>query len=385
MENISILGSTGSIGRSTLEVVDKLNSRFKIVGLSAGRNVKLLHSQVEKFKPKVVSLERQEDADKFRQGCKDPSIQVFCGQSGAENVAGFEENDIVVSAITGISGLRPTLAAVKTGKKIALANKESMVVAGALIQDLARESRAKIIPVDSEHSGVFQCMVNERIEDVKKVFLTASGGPFFRDSIDEMKNRTLEEALNHPQWRMGKKVTIDSATLMNKGLELIEARWLFGLEPQQLDILVHPQSVVHALVEMKDGAVLAQLSPTDMKIPIQFALTYPERECAILPSLDLAEIQALEFYRVPARKFPLVNLARWVLEEGDSFPVALNAANEVAVEAFLQKRIKFFDISTVVIEIVESHKKENVGSIEDIFNVDRETRLQTRNLLKQRL
>ncbi len=385
MENISILGSTGSIGRSTLEVVDRLNSRFKIVGLSAGRNVKLLHSQVEKFKPKVVSLERQEDEDEFRQGCKDPSIQVFCGQSGAENVAGFEENDIVVSAITGINGLRPTLAAVKTGKKIALANKESMVVAGALIQDLARESRAKIIPVDSEHSGVFQCLSNERIEDVKKVFLTASGGPFFRDSIDEMKNRTLEEALNHPQWRMGKKVTIDSATLMNKGLELIEARWLFGLEPQQLDILVHPQSVVHALIEMKDGAVLAQLSRTDMKIPIQFALTYPQRECAILPSLDLAEIQALEFYRADTKKFPLVNLARWVLEEGDSFPVALNAANEVAVEAFLQKRIKFSDISTVVVEIVESHKKENVGSIEEIFNVDREARLRTRNLLKQRL
>ncbi len=385
MENISILGSTGSIGRSTLEVVDKLKSRFKIIGLSAGRNVRLLHSQVEKFKPKVVSLERQEDADKFRQGCKDPSIQVFCGQSGAKNVAGFEENDIVVSAITGINGLRPTLTAVKTGKKIALANKESMVVAGTLIQDLARESRAKIIPVDSEHSGVFQCLANGRIEDVKKVFLTASGGPFFRDSIDEMKNRTLEEALNHPQWRMGKKVTIDSATLMNKGLELIEARWLFGLEPQQLDILVHPQSVVHALVEMKDGAVLAQLSPTDMKIPIQFALTYPQRECAILPSLDLAEIQALEFYRADTKKFPLVNLARWVLEEGDSFPVALNAANEVAVEAFLQKRIKFSDISTVVVEIVESHKKENVGSIEEIFNVDRETRLRTRNLLKQRL
>jgi len=385
MENISILGSTGSIGRSTLEVVDKLKSRFKIIGLSAGRNVRLLHSQVEKFKPKVVSLERQEDADKFRQGCKDPSIQVFCGQSGAKNVAGFEENDIVVSAITGINGLRPTLTAVKTGKKIALANKESMVVAGTLIQDLARESRAKIIPVDSEHSGVFQCLANGRIEDVKKVFLTASGGPFFRDSIDEMKNRTLEEALNHPQWRMGKKVTIDSATLMNKGLELIEARWLFGLKPKQLDILVHPQSVVHALVEMKDGVVLAQLSPTDMKIPIQFALTYPDRESAVLPSLDLAEIQALEFYIADTKKFPLVNLACWVLEEGDSFSVALNAANEVAVEAFLQKRIKFFDISTVVVEIVESHKKENVGSIEEIFNVDRETRLRTRNLLKQRL
>jgi len=385
MENISILGSTGSIGRSTLEVVDKLKSRFKIIGLSAGRNVRLLHSQVEKFKPKVVSLERQEDADKFRQGCKDPSIQVFCGQSGAKNVAGFEENDIVVSAITGINGLRPTLTAVKTGKKIALANKESMVVAGTLIQDLARESRAKIIPVDSEHSGVFQCLANGRIEDVKKVFLTASGGPFFRDSIDEMKNRTLEEALNHPQWRMGKKVTIDSATLMNKGLELIEARWLFGLKPKQLDILVHPQSVVHALVEMKDGVVLAQLSPTDMKIPIQFALTYPDRESAVLPSLDLAEIQALEFYIADTKKFPLVNLACWVLEEGDSFSVALNAANEVAVEAFLQKRIKFFDISTVVVEIVESHKKENVGSIEEIFNVDREARLRTRNLLKQRL
>jgi len=385
MENISILGSTGSIGRSTLEVVDKLNSRFRVVGLSAGLNVKLLQSQVEKFKPKVVSLKRREDADKFRHDCKDPSIWVFWGQSGAEKVAGFEENDIVVSAITGISGLMPTLAAVKAGKKIALANKESMVVAGALIQDLARESRAKIIPIDSEHSGVFQCLANEGIEGVKKVILTASGGPFFRDSIEEIKNKTIEEALNHPQWRMGEKVTIDSATLMNKGLELIEARWLFGLEPQQLDILVHPQSVVHALVEMKDGAVLAQLSPTDMKIPIQFALTYPDRECALLPSLDLAGIQSLEFYRPDTKKFPLVNLARHVLEEGGSFSVVLNAANEVAVEAFLQKRIRFFDISTVVAAIVESHEKRNVGSIEEIFNVDREARLRTRNLVKQRL
>lgn len=384
MEKITILGSTGSIGRNTLDVIKRLGHKFQVVGLVAGRNTQLLRKQVEEFTPKIVSLERSEDAEEFKRICHDSSVQIVVGDKGAEDVACFDENDIVVSAITGIRGLRPTLAAVKAGKRIALANKESMVVAGPLIQEAAQKSGAQIIPIDSEHSGVFQCLTKERKENVKKVILTASGGPFFHTSLEEMENITLEEALEHPRWIMGEKVTIDSATLMNKGLELIEARWLFGLQSRQLEILIHPQSIVHSLVELKDGSVLAQLSPTDMKIPIQFALTYPQREEALLPSLDLRQVRVLEFYEVEARKFPLFFLARRALEEGESIPVALNAANEVAVEAFLEKRIKFPDISNIVTEIVENHQTREVGTLESIFNVDRETRSVTFNLLKQR-
>lgn len=384
MKNISVLGSTGSIGRSSLEVIDKLSHRFKVVGLTAGRNTQLLEKQVEKFRPKIVSLERKEEAEDLRRKFRGKSIKVTFAQEGAEEVASFSENDIVISAITGIDGLRPTLAAVQEGKKVALANKESMVVAGPLIQDMIRKFGAQLIPVDSEHSGVFQCLAKEEMENVKKVILTASGGPFFSKSSSEMNDITLEEALNHPRWKMGKKVTIDSATLMNKGLELIEARWLFGLEPRQLGILIHPQSIVHSLVEMSDGSVLAQLGPTDMKLPIQYALTYPEREDSLLPSLDLSEIKALEFYEVNVEKFPIIKLARLALEEGESFPIALNAANEVVVSAFLEQRIKFMDISDVVTEIVENHQKRKAQSLEDIFDVDRETRRVSLDLLKKR-
>ncbi|MCK4363601.1 MAG: 1-deoxy-D-xylulose-5-phosphate reductoisomerase [Candidatus Aminicenantes bacterium] len=384
MKNISVLGSTGSIGRSSLEVIDKLSHRFKVVGLTAGRNTQLLEKQVEKFRPKIVSLERKEEAGDLRRKFRGKSIKVTFAQEGAEEVASFSENDIVISAITGIDGLRPTLAAVREGKKVALANKESMVVAGPLIQDMIRKFGAQLIPVDSEHSGVFQCLAKEEMENVKKVILTASGGPFFSKSSSEMNDITLEEALNHPRWKMGKKVTIDSATLMNKGLELIEARWLFGLEPRQLGILIHPQSIVHSLVEMSDGSVLAQLGPTDMKLPIQYALTYPEREDSLLPSLDLSEIKALEFYKVNVEKFPIIKLARLALEEGESFPIALNAANEVVVSAFLEQRIKFMDISDAVTEIVENHQKRKAQSLEDIFDVDRETRRVSLDLLKKR-
>ncbi|MDH4258105.1 MAG: 1-deoxy-D-xylulose-5-phosphate reductoisomerase [Candidatus Aminicenantes bacterium] len=384
MVNIAILGSTGSIGRSCLEVIEKLSHRFRVLGLAAGRNTGLLEKQVERFKPEIVSVERKEEAEALKEKFKGSSLRVTYSQEGAEEVAGLNENDTVVSAITGISGLRPTLAALKAGKKIALANKESMVVAGPLIQKKVREFGSQIIPVDSEHSGVFQCLAKEKLENVRKVILTASGGPFFRSSSQEMMNITPEEALNHPRWKMGRKVTIDSATLMNKGLELIEARWLFGLEPGKLGMLIHPQSIVHSLVEMNDGSVLAQLSPTDMKIPIQYALTYPERENALLPSLDLTQVRSLEFFEPDMDKFPLLKLARLALEEGASLPVALNAANEVAVASFLKKEISFVEIAEVVSEAVESHKKREISDLDDIFSVDRETRLMTQNIIKKR-
>jgi 1-deoxy-D-xylulose-5-phosphate reductoisomerase len=384
MKKISILGSTGSIGRNCLEVVSRSDNAWNVVGLSAGRNTELLQKQVMKFRPEIISLEREEDASEFSRRFPDYSSRIFHGQEGAEAVARYEESEIVVSAITGINGLRPTLGAVQSGKRVALANKESLVVAGALILETARRTGSQIIPVDSEHSGVFQCLAKEDPEYVKKVILTASGGPFFNLSAEEMKNKTLDEALNHPRWKMGKKVTIDSATLMNKGLELIEARWLFGLEPEQLDILIHPQSVVHSLVEMRDGSVLAQLSPTDMKIPIQYALTYPERKESPLPSLDLSQVGALEFYEIDNAKFPLVELARKALEEGGSVSVVLNTANEVAVEAFIKGRIGFSAIAEIVAEAVESHTKRDIGSLEEIFDIDRETELRTRNIIHRR-
>ncbi len=384
MTKITILGSTGSIGRNTLEAIHLLESKFTVVGLAAGRNIGLLKEQVSRFDPQIISVEREKEAAELREFFKNTSMNILSGEEGAEEVARYGENDIVVSAITGIKGLKPTLAAVRSGKRLALANKESMVVAGPLIQDEARTSGAEIIPVDSEHSGVFQCLMKENRAGIKKVILTASGGPFFRTPSEEMNEKTLEEALQHPRWNMGRKVTIDSATMMNKGLELIEARWLFGLHPQELDILIHPQSIVHSLVEWRDGSVLAQLSPTDMKIPILFALNYPERGEAVLPSLDLSQVQTLEFFEVDIQKFPLVRLAREALEEGDSVPVVLNAANEVAVKAFLDKKINFLDIHDLVARLVGDHQKTEVRSLEDVLELDRATQKDGWNYLEQR-
>ena len=384
MKRIAVLGSTGSIGVNTLELVRKLTGRFSVVGLAAGSNTTLLIKQVLEFRPKIVSLKTKEEASKLRDSIMDSSPRVVYGPEGAEEVAQFEENDIVVSAITGIEGLLPTFSAIRAGLRIALANKESMVVAGSILQAEARASGSEIIPVDSEHSGIFQCLAKERREAVKKVTLTASGGPFFKTPLSEIGNKSVEDALAHPRWKMGKKVTIDSATLMNKGFELIEARWLFGLNPAELGILVHPQSIVHSLVEMRDGSILAQLSVTDMKIPILYALTYPEREDSLLPPLDLGRVGRLEFYEADEKRYPLLPLARQALEEEKSLPVALNAANEVAVEAFLSRRIPFSSIADVVREALDKHRIRDVESLGDVYEVDNDTRAQAENLIKQR-
>jgi 1-deoxy-D-xylulose-5-phosphate reductoisomerase len=303
---------------------------------------------------------------------------------GAEEVARLEANDLVVSAITGIEGLRPTLAAVEAGRRVALANKESLVVAGGILRARAKVSGARIIPVDSEHSGIFQCLAGQRRESVRKVTLTASGGPFFRTPLHRLKERTVAEALAHPRWKMGRKVTIDSATLMNKGLELIEARWLFGLKSNELDILIHPQSIVHSLVEMRDGSTLAQLSVTDMKIPIQYALTYPEREDTPLAGLDLSLVRSLEFFAVDERRYPLIRLARQALETEKSLPVALNAANEVAVGAFLNSRINFSGIAEAVGGVLDRHELRPVNDLESVFDVDFETRRRTEKFIRER-
>jgi 1-deoxy-D-xylulose-5-phosphate reductoisomerase len=384
MKKVAILGSTGAIGRNTLDVIRRHQKRFRVAALAAGSNIRLLEEQIREFRPAIVSLERKEDAEFIRNRFKKDSLRVTHGLDGVLEIGGNPGNDIVVSAITGINGLKPTLAAVRAGKSVALANKESLVVAGSLIRAEARKSGARIIPVDSEHSGVLQCLAGENRRNVKKVTLTASGGPFFRTPLSELRKKTVEEALAHPRWKMGKKVTVDSATLMNKGLELIEARWLFDFKPGELDILIHPQSIVHALVEMRDGSVLAQLSPTDMRIPIQFALTYPERGDAVLPPLDLARTGALEFYPVEAKRYPLISLATWALREGGSAAVALNAANEVAVEAFLARRIGFLAISDVIHRAVDGHEQRTVRTLDNILDVDRLMRERTSKIIQQR-
>lgn len=382
---IAILGSTGSIGTNTLDVVDRLGDGFRVTALAAGSNMTLLAAQVEKYRPALVSVGDARDAAALR--ClllRRMRTKIVHGPEGALEVARVDGAEIVVSAITGIGGFGPTLAAVRAGRRVALANKESLVVGGAILRKEAARSGAKIIPVDSEHSGVFQCLGKERKRHVRKIILTASGGPFFRTPLKDLKDKTLEEALRHPRWVMGKKVTVDSATLMNKGLELIEARWLFDLEPSKLDVLIHPQSVVHSLVEMEDGSVLAQLSATDMRIPIQYALTWPERRDSDLPGLDLGKVGRLEFFPVDDRRFPLFGLARQALREGESAPVALNAANEVAVGAFLEREILFPDIRAVVASVMDAHRRRPADSIEAIYDIDREARREARCFIPQK-
>jgi len=382
---LAILGSTGSIGTSTLDVVDRLGGEFRVTALAAGTNIKLLAAQAEKYGPALVSVSDKRAAAELRRLLTRRSrTKVLHGPEGAREVARSDGAEVVVSAITGTSGLGPTLDAVRAGRRVALANKESMVVGGALLRREAALSGAVIIPVDSEHSGVFQCLNKEKKRHVRRVILTASGGPFFRTPLEDIGKKTLEEALRHPRWVMGKKVTVDSATLMNKGLELIEARWLFDLEPARLGVLIHPQSAVHSLVEMEDGSVLAQLSAADMRIPIQYALTWPARRDSSLPGLDLAEVGRLEFFPVDGRRYPLFAVARRALEEGESLPVALNAANEVAVEAFLQKRILFPDITSVVSKVMDAHRRRAAGSIEAIDDIDAEARREARRFILQR-
>ena len=381
---IAILGSTGSIGTSVLDVVDRLGRKFRVTALAAGSNLPLLTAQVEKYRPALVSVSDKGDAGEIRSFSRRWRTKVVHGPEGALEVARAEGAEIVVSAITGMSGFGPTLEAVRAGRRVALANKESMVVGGNLLRKEAARSGARIIPVDSEHSGVFQCLNKEKKRHVRRVILTASGGPFFRTPLQDLKKKTLEEALRHPRWVMGKKVTVDSATLMNKGLELIEARWLFDIVPAKLDVLIHPQSVVHSLVEMEDGSVLAQLSATDMRIPIQYALTWPERCDSALPGLDLGKVGRLEFFPVDDRRYPLFALAKEALRAGESLPVALNAANEVAVGAFLEEKILFPDIPAVVAKVMEAHRARPADSIEAIYNIDKEARREARRFIPQR-
>lgn len=374
-KKISIIGSTGSIGTQALEVIEKLKDKFEILALAGGSNTELLKKQAEKFKPKYIC--HNSTSQLTVSGAK-----ILHGSDGLEEICSNKENDIILVACSGKIGLKPTLTAIKNNINIALANKETLVMAGDIVMNEARKHGVKILPVDSEHSAIHQCIKD--INFVDKLIITASGGPFLHKTIDDIKNATVEEALHHPRWNMGKKITVDSATLMNKGLEIIEAHHLFGFDYDDIEVVIHPQSIVHSAVEYKDGSVIAQLGLPSMHIPIQYAITYPERlEGIKSKSFSFAEIARLDFEKPDFEKFPCVKLAYHAGRTGGTSTVCLNAANEEAVFAFLDGKIKLYDIYTIVEKMMSSHKVIQNPTIDEIFSVDAAIREQTKNIIKQ--
>ena len=370
MKKISILGSTGSIGQSTLSVVEKFPDRFKVVALAAGNNVDILEKQVRQFRPAMASVVSPLAAEDLKKRCADMNVRIFSGVEGMIQVAAAEEAQITVSAIVGTAGLVPTLAAIRAGKTIALANKEVLVTAGELVMAECKGRGVKLLPVVSEHSAIFQCLHAGANKDIRKLILTASGGPFRSFSKKDLAKVTLAQALKHPNWSMGRKITIDSATLMNKGLEVIEARWLFDMKPERIKVLVHPQSIVHSMVEYADGAVVAQLGMPDMKGPIAYALSYPERLDKVSPALDLAAVGTLTFEEPDLERFPCLAYAFTALEAGGSMPAVLSAANEVAVKYFLDEKIEYMDIARVIKTTMDAHTPSPIRTVEDALKAD---------------
>ncbi len=382
MKNISILGSTGSIGCNTLDVIALFPERFRVSGLSACENIDKLEAQIRRFRPSVVSLNSERAAKALKDRCGDLGVDVVSGVEGLIRVATLPETDLVVSAVSGSAGLIPTLSAVKSGKTVALANKETMVMAGEIVTREAEEKGVRILPVDSEHSAIFQVMECGRQEDLHKIILTASGGPFLNTSYEERKKVTVDDALNHPNWNMGAKVTIDSATLMNKGLEVIEARWLFDVSINQIEVLIHPQSIIHSMVEFRDGSVLSQMGIPDMRIPIAYALSYPERLDLVMQRLDLAKTGMLTFENPDMKKFPCLSYAYDAIKTGGSMPAVMNSSNEVAVRAFLDGRIGFLDIERIVGDSMSGHTVKAVNNIEDVLMADNWARQEAERLVR---
>ena len=376
MKGISILGSTGSIGCNTLKVIEHLDE-FRVVALGAGRNMSKFAEQIVRFRPEMVSCEDSECAETlltelYRLNAKPPRIEI--GEKGLVEVATHEQAGTVVSATVGAIGFVPTLRAIEAGKRIALANKETLVIAGELMTKAALKSGAEILPVDSEHNALHQCLRGERRSEVKRLILTASGGPFRTNTKEEIENATIEQALNHPNWKMGDKITIDSATLMNKGLEVIEAKWLFGFEADQISVIVHPQSVVHSMVEMVDGSIIAQLGVTDMKHAIQYALTFPDRKAGCLEPLDFMALNQLTFEEPDIERFSCLDLAYIALAKGGTTPAALNAANEITVQAFLDGKIKLSDIGRINEAVMNKHETKQAANLESILSADKNAR-----------
>lgn len=379
MKKVSILGSTGSIGTQSLEVCEKHG--FEVIALAAHSSIDMLENQARKFKPKCVGIYNESKYTELKNRLADTDTKILCGMDSLCEIASLDENDIVLNSVVGMVGLLPTLVAINAGKDIALANKETLVAGGELVMSLAKKKNVKIYPVDSEHSAIFQCLQGNKREQLNKIILTASGGPFYGYSYEQLKNVTKADALHHPNWSMGNKITIDSATLMNKGLEFIEAKWLFDLTPEQIEIVVHRQSVIHSAVEYKDCAVIAQMGVPDMKIPIQYALLYPDRlECPTKP-LSLTDYGTLTFSKPDYETFKCLDSAIKAISRGGAYPCLINSANEEAVRAFLSDEIEFIQIGEIVSSILDKFKFKTISGYDDVIKADSEAREYVRNII----
>jgi 1-deoxy-D-xylulose-5-phosphate reductoisomerase len=371
VKTIALLGSTGSIGVNALALVREFPDRFKVNGMVAGRNLTLLAKQIKEFSPKCVAVEREQDVPGLRTLIGRQKVEIFWGEAGASTVARAPEVEVVLAAIVGGAGLMPCFNGLLAGKEIALANKEALVMAGELFVNAAKQRGVRLMPVDSEHSAVFQCLQGNQRSDVDKIILTASGGPFLRTPLSRLDRVSIEQALKHPNWKMGQKITIDSATMMNKGLEVIEARWEFDMQPSDIQVVIHPQSVVHSMVRYQDGSIIAQLGIPDMRIPIAYALAFPNRLEGSWPALDLTRQGQLNFIPVEKKRFPALSLAYDALREGRTMPAVLNAANEVAVAAFLNRRIGFREIHRIIKRTMQIHANRRATDIDEVLEVDR--------------
>ena len=373
MKQVAILGSTGSIGTQTLEVIRNYSEDFCVTALAAGNNIVLLEQQIREFHPALVAVWKEENARKLREMTSDLNVKIVAGMDGLIEVAAYVASDILVTAIVGMIGIQPTIAAIKAGKDIALANKETLVTAGHIIIPLAEEYHVQILPVDSEHSAIFQCLNGENRKEIDKILLTASGGPFRGKTAEFLANVTVADALKYPNWSMGRKITIDSATMVNKGLEVMEAKWLFGVEMDDVQVVVQPQSVIHSMVQFKDGAVMAELGTPDMKLPIQYALFYPSRKYLPGKRLDFATLTSIEFDVPDLKVFRGLQIAYEVGRAGGSLPTVFNAANEYAVARFLDEKIKFLDIYDIIEDAVHAHKKIENPKVEEILSTEKWT------------
>ncbi|MFA6932470.1 MAG: 1-deoxy-D-xylulose-5-phosphate reductoisomerase [Bacteroidales bacterium] len=380
-KRVAIIGSTGSIGKQTLEVIEHHKNKFSVEVLTANKQADLLIEQALKFDPNAVVIADKSQYIKVKEALSKTDIKVFAGQESIEDIVQMETIDIVLMALVGFAGLKPTLKAIEAGRPIALSNKETLVVAGELVTRLAQENNVPIIPVDSEHSAIFQCLAGEYYSPIEKIILTASGGPFRGKNKDELKKVTPEQALRHPNWTMGKKVTIDSATLMNKGLEVIEARWLFGLDAKKIETVVHPQSAIHSFVEFEDGSLKAQLGLADMRLPIQYALSYPERLKSNFPKFNIYDYPSFTFEKPDFEVFKCLNLAYQALEKGGNIPTIMNAANEIAVESFLEGRISFLDIAQKIEMAMNKYNFIAKPDVNNYFETDKEVREESSSLL----
>lgn len=370
MKNIAILGSTGSIGASTLEVIRSFPHKFRVVGLSANSNIDILYQQIKEFRPALVCVNDRNAGLELKSKLNRIDTKLFVEEDGIEEMVRDARIDEVVLAISGSSALLPLLKAIDSGKTVALSNKEALVMAGNIIMDKVKKKKTKIIPIDSEQSAIWQCLDGQKRDKLKNIYLTASGGPFRQINIKKLKNISINRVLRHPRWKMGKKISVDSATLMNKGFEVLEAMYLFDVPPDKIKILIHPEAIIHSMVEFIDGVILAQLSVTDMRIPIQYALLHPERLPCSLPGLDFCELKRLNFQKPDFRRFACLELAYRVANEGGTMPAVLNAANEVSVNEFLKKRLDFIYIPVVVARVLDKHKNKHKPNLEEILDAD---------------